>query len=67
MKTLLYGISTWDLGIGVSILEFSSEGCDERDSGLAVTVDTVPRLDLRKLSGTGGCYQALLLCLSQGP
>lgn len=53
--------------MGVSILEFSSEGCDERDSGLAVTVDTVPRLDLRKLSGTGGCYQALLLCLSQGP
>lgn len=49
------------------MLVFSSERRDERDSGLAVTGDTVPCPDWKMLRGTGGCYHALLLSLSQGP
>lgn len=70
MRTLLYGIEAWGLGMRVSILKFFSEGYDDRDSGLGVPGVGVPRLDLKKLSGTkcdGRCWQILLLLLSQGP
>lgn len=66
---LLYGIETWGLGMSVSILVFSSEGCDERDSGLS-------HWDNSSMSGSeeaqwhkcvGNCWQILLLFLLKEP
>lgn len=61
----------WNLNLGFgnecphfSVFFFFSERCDERDCGLAVTMATVPWLDLKKLSGTkcmGRCHQILWL------